>query len=140
MLLPDIATVLVCDDVRKEVTGKDILIGVYVGDILVPAFPASLRLAAWLELVPKEVGQVALDIRAGFPDQNAQLQLRLQINDLVPLGVALPGLQLVAQEQTEFVLEIRDGKDWRVLKRKRVRQGQTILPAPGTPQSPFAAA
>lgn len=38
-----VKSVLVCDDIRKEVNGKDILIGVYADSIIFPNFPARLR-------------------------------------------------------------------------------------------------
>ena len=40
-----IDSVLLCDDIRGEVNGKAILIGVYCGDIIVPKAPASLGLS-----------------------------------------------------------------------------------------------
>jgi hypothetical protein len=44
-----IDSVLLCDDIRGEVNGKAILIGVYCGDIIVPKAPASLGLSLWLQ-------------------------------------------------------------------------------------------
>jgi hypothetical protein len=38
-----IRSVIICDDVRREDNGKEILIGVYNGVILVPRFPSVLR-------------------------------------------------------------------------------------------------
>jgi hypothetical protein len=37
--------VVVCDDIRREDNGKEILIGVYSGGIIVPQFPVPLALA-----------------------------------------------------------------------------------------------
>jgi|SRR5271165_1920922 len=34
---------IICDDLRVELSGKQILIGVYAGDIIFPAFPAKLN-------------------------------------------------------------------------------------------------
>jgi hypothetical protein len=42
-------TALVCDDVRREDNGKDIIIGVYSDTIVVASFPAPLQLAFWLQ-------------------------------------------------------------------------------------------
>jgi hypothetical protein len=44
-----IDSVLLCDDIRREVNGKAILIGVYSGDIIVPTAPTSLGLGLWLQ-------------------------------------------------------------------------------------------
>ena len=53
MLADEIKTVIFCDDIRKEITNKDILIGVYAGDIVVPSFPTPLALALWIEIIPR---------------------------------------------------------------------------------------
>ena len=34
---------IICDDLRVEINGKQILIGVYAGDIIFPSFPAKLN-------------------------------------------------------------------------------------------------
>jgi hypothetical protein len=39
----DLRSLVVCDDIRQEVTGKEILIGVYTDTIIVPQFPAALN-------------------------------------------------------------------------------------------------
>ena len=38
-----IRAITICDDMRREDNGKEILIGVYNGIILLPRFPAALR-------------------------------------------------------------------------------------------------
>jgi uncharacterized protein DUF6941 len=39
----ELRSFLVCDDVRREITGKEILIGVYADAMVFPAFPATIR-------------------------------------------------------------------------------------------------
>jgi hypothetical protein len=41
---------IVCDDIRREDNGKEIIIGVYSGSIVVPQFPATLLLSLWVGL------------------------------------------------------------------------------------------
>ncbi|MBF0560727.1 MAG: hypothetical protein HQL37_01675 [Alphaproteobacteria bacterium] len=38
---------LLCDDVRREITGKDIIIGTYGDLILLETFPANLQFCLW---------------------------------------------------------------------------------------------
>ena len=47
---------LVCDDVRREISGKEILIGVYGDGLVVPSFPATIR-----NLVFRVTGVVRLE-------------------------------------------------------------------------------
>ena len=46
-------SVIICDDIRQEATGKQILVGVYTGAVILPAFPTVLeklciRITGWV--------------------------------------------------------------------------------------------
>ena len=128
MSLPTIGAVLVCDDIRKEVNNKDILIGVYAADILVPAFPAWLSVAVWMEMTPHEIGETDLRFRVAIGKNGVEIGMRLDARTLNPVGVALPGLQLQAEEETEITVEINENENWRLLKTKKVLRGTFKLP------------
>jgi hypothetical protein len=66
---PVTAMALFFDDIRLEVTGKTILIGQYVGDLLLPAgAPPTDRLAILLNLRwPREYMPRALGVRVDIP-------------------------------------------------------------------------
>lgn len=70
-------SVLVCDDVRKEITNKEILVGVYSGNIQVPAMPASILLSFWFEMVSKKTGPYELTLRIQFPNPNSKFEFRI---------------------------------------------------------------
>jgi hypothetical protein len=42
-----------CEDVRDEVGNKKSLMGVFSGDVVVPVFPARIRLAFYAEYLPR---------------------------------------------------------------------------------------
>jgi hypothetical protein len=65
----DIRYVIVCDDVRREDNGKEILIGVYSSDILVPVLPANLQLVFWMHVYNDEVGEFPFEVRLTGPDR-----------------------------------------------------------------------
>jgi hypothetical protein len=44
--------VIVCEDIRDEIGNKKSLMGVLTGDILVPAFPATIQIAVFFEYLP----------------------------------------------------------------------------------------
>lgn len=54
---------IVCDDVRREVTHKLILIGVYTGQIQVQEFPVGLNLACWLDVTAAGTGKIPIKFR-----------------------------------------------------------------------------
>lgn len=49
MSTPKVYNAVVCEDIRVENTGKNILIGVYANDLNVTIAPAVLRIAIWLQ-------------------------------------------------------------------------------------------
>lgn len=42
--------VVFCDDIRREINGKDILIGVYGSDMVIPSFPSFVGLALFIQI------------------------------------------------------------------------------------------
>jgi hypothetical protein len=59
--------VSLCEDVREEVGNKKSLMGVFSGDVVVSQFPAQIRVAFYLEYLP----------RKGFGDREIQFALTL---------------------------------------------------------------
>lgn len=49
-----------CDDVRREVSGKDIIIGVYGVDLIPVTLPIDLSISLWLRVVGLPVGKNVL--------------------------------------------------------------------------------
>ena len=50
MKTPKISAAIVCDDVRLEVNGKQIIIGVYNSDIRLDSYPSTIMLTLWLQV------------------------------------------------------------------------------------------
>ncbi|MHA1522994.1 MAG: hypothetical protein ACTSY1_01160 [Alphaproteobacteria bacterium] len=59
--------VIICDDIREEINHKKILIGVYIGDILVQKFPATFSFTMYIEFAPDNAGDILFKfiIKAG---------------------------------------------------------------------------
>lgn len=57
--------VIVCEDIRDEVGNKKSLMGVLSGDILVPSFPATIKIAVFMEYYPgaDDGGQLSAEFR-----------------------------------------------------------------------------
>lgn len=53
----------VCEEVRQEMNGKFILLGVYTNSILVNQFPAQFPLSVWTLLEAEETGSAAISLR-----------------------------------------------------------------------------
>lgn len=76
--------VVFCDEVRREVTGKDILIGVYSSDIVVPSVPMLIEVALWIQFHTAGDGVVSAKVRVTDPVGNTAGQTTIE----VPVGGA----------------------------------------------------
>ena len=57
---------IICDDIRQEVSGKFLLIGVYTNDITVSAGHPALNVAAAINLKAKAAGSYSFRVRGRF--------------------------------------------------------------------------
>jgi hypothetical protein len=134
--MPDftIESVLICDEVRKEVTNKDIIIGVYGGALLIPSFPAQAPLAVWMEIIAHTIGRHEIELKieiAGKPG-GVGIKFVLDMTGIDdPITMATPQFIIPFLEPGEVVVSIKSARDeaWRPIKTKRVIVGQ---PAPAS--------
>lgn len=122
---------LICDDWRREDNGKEILIGIYTGGIVVPQMPIVLQVCLWLYIQPQEVGDADFDVRILDPSDKEVLQGNFQFHvasiefpTTVPL-VRLP-LQIGQLGTSKFQWKA-PGHDWETIVEKNVS-----LPVPQT--------
>jgi hypothetical protein len=122
-------SVVVCDDIRKEVTGKEILIGVYSGEIVLPSFPNWFPASLWIEVDTPEVGKYDVSLRIGLTNKPPlNIKFRIEVNRPGTSAIVIPGLQLQAEEECDLVIEVQDGEEWHLLRRKKVMRGEVTLP------------
>jgi len=87
-----------CDDVRQEISGKFILIGVYSGDMNVNNGPATVPLSIWIEMTGLSAGHQNLDFVArkqvGLQrTEIARMHVGIEVNDpKLPVALPLQGL------------------------------------------------
>jgi hypothetical protein len=120
-----INSVVVCDDIRKEITNKDILIGVYGGGLLVPQLPAAMPIAIWIELTPHTAGTLAIDIKIVLPGTPGEIRLQLIGNVSVveePTSVSTPQIMCPVGAEGYIEISVRPvGSDgWAAVKKRRV--------------------
>jgi hypothetical protein len=133
----EFSSVIFCDDIRKEVTNKDILIGVYTGDILVGSFPAWINLSIWAEIFASEKGVEKFDLRLMVGDREPLLfKASMEFHQSGGAAFAIPGMQIHFEKEGDLALEIKEGDQWRELKRKKVLQGSIKSPFPILPSPP----
>jgi hypothetical protein len=135
MSVLEFCAIIICDDIRKEINNKDILIGVYSGDIVVSSLPAWLPMAFWIEASAKQIGRHDRSFRITVAD-NPPLVLKseLQIEQLGSLAIMISGLQIYFEKEGTLLLEVQEGEEWKTLKSKKIIIGQ--LPS-GSPIPTF---
>jgi hypothetical protein len=127
---------LVCDDVRKEDNGKEILIGVYTGGIVVPAMPAALILSLWLFLEPKGSGELPIEMQllndegtqliharalGVVQDTNAELTAALADADDDRSSLAFARFPVKFEKEGRLRFQVKVGNDdWQTVAEKRV--------------------
>lgn len=80
---------IVCDQVRREDNGKEILIGVYSSDILIPLFPATLLLAFWVQVSAQKAGSYDIEFRIKV---NGKLAAELSGKTAIKKGSAISSI------------------------------------------------
>ena len=114
----EILSAVVCDDVREENNGKEILIGVYSGTIAVQEIPSPpLPLRCWVNLRIQSSSKVRLYFRAMDHDNNEifQAQLKTETDDEIGMGSVPLGPIMYTLKEPEGSLRIdyKEGDgDW----------------------------
>jgi Family of unknown function (DUF6941) len=96
-----VRSVIICDDARLEVTGKEILIGVYNYAMLFGKFPTTLShlvIRVSIDLLDKSAKQFTLHLRdpkgTGLQNCTAPFAPELNRNEPILIGLAAQGLTL----------------------------------------------
>lgn len=129
-----VAAVVVCDDVRKEVSSKDIIIGAFGGSILVGSFPAQAPLAVWIEVIPHQAGRQEIDLKIEAPGIAAEFRLRFVVEILVRdegVSIFTPQLAIPLGAPGNIVFSMKEAESeiWQIVKTKPVATGRPQQPA-----------
>ncbi len=134
MLPFKVGAVVTCDDIRIEQNNKFILIGVYNGTIVVPAFPAVLGLCWWIQIFPEKLGRSDLEIRIIKDDGAVLLRAALGIDLSVEewSAIALPQtpLQLQGAGHTKLQMKEKNETDWTTVVTFEVKVGPPVGSGP----------
>ena len=122
-----VTSLLLCDDVRKEASGKDILIGVYSGSIDVTAYPAMFPLMLWIEFEPEKLGDSPIRVQIDTPSGNPPIKFSAEMEVvIVETSVLIMGpLPITVERDGEILISMQFGDGpMEVVKRKQVRRRQ----------------
>jgi hypothetical protein len=135
----EFTAVVMCDEVRRELTNKDIIIGAYAGYVLVTEFPAQISAAFWMEAQPSKLGESRIQFRIFLDGKEpVHATMMVVVHELEAFGIFLSGLQILVEAESEIHLEALDGDEWKLLKRKKIKKGpvpQALIPTVSPPPS-----
>lgn len=131
-----IKAAIMCDEIRREDNGKGLFIGVYLGDVVVKAFPAALRLTWVLLAQPRSSSEHEMEFKLTYDENTADpktVLARMEIQSTPPDGVEevqliLPDVTLTFKEQTTLTLSVKDNGEWHPI----VKKSLMLAPPSGT--------
>lgn len=104
--MPHDVTTVFCDDIRQEISGKHILVGVYGSDLVPSNLPADITLSFWVRIRGLSEGKHRFKIRVDAPTgsvTNADVEAIMSDVD-VPMVMALGGFPVRISEYGDIAV------------------------------------
>ena len=120
-----IINAIICDQVRKEDTGKHLLLGVYPIDILVSDFPVAITLVLWMQLYLDTNGEFDVEFRIQKDKKTiSRTNAIISVKDhLHPATIALPPALIEVDGECTLSFQIREkNKRWKTAKELPVKK------------------
>ena len=120
-----ITAVVVCDDIRREITGKDLIIGAYASNIVLTQFPFKIRLAFWVEYQAERAGEHLIKLRMTYTGKTpADVTINAQIPEAGMATMPLIGLEVNGDAPGVLRIDhFTDDEEWHCVKTVTVRKG-----------------
>lgn len=99
--------VILCDEIRQEMSGKYIIIGAYPSGLLVQSIPANIGLSLYLNLAFSEVGSHEIVIDIKYLDNHAKMAVNLDV--AIPdaaMAVPTPRMPFIFSEPCEILVSV----------------------------------
>jgi len=121
---------VICEDIRQEINGKYILIGVFSADIRVVQFPIPVSFALWLPTIAEGTGSVNIEVRIVSPTGAFLAQAKANVEIGVAGRGAIPVPPAVVQIQEpgmlKFQVKVESG-EWETVAEIEARQGVVLI-------------
>lgn len=123
---------VVCDEVRREKDGKDIIIGAYGGDLLIDSFPLGLALSLWISLETSGTGATKFSIRVVNSEKKvlAQMDGEAMVEERYKKSsLFTPKIRIQVDKSTELRFQLRIGEGrWKTVVSRYARLRSSIGP------------
>ena len=104
------AHAIFCDDIRQEFNGKVILIGIYQGSLVTPAFPLATQLATYVDVRHVTDGEHEFAIKAQYESNGEIIEVATLVNHIDVTDPDLPtiiqggGMNLVVEKPGKLMI------------------------------------
>jgi hypothetical protein len=118
--------VILCEDIRHEVGNKRTLVGVFGGDVIVPHFPANLRLAVYMQYaVDPAVPEATIDFTL-WHDAETVAKLAIQTKPISPtMTLEMSQALMTVEKETHFRITASiAGREAVEILNKEIRKGK----------------
>lgn len=118
-----ITNAILCEDCRVERSGKNILLGIFVGDVLVTQFPAALVVMFWIQIDGLKAGDHNFEFRVKLENKiiaEASFSAGLKTNGLMTLPIGPIPLEFIKGGKLKFDIKKSEGK-WQNAVEKEIR-------------------
>lgn len=121
----EVVNALVCEDVRREINGKEILIGVYGSAIVVPSFPLDLNVMCWFQVrAPKGDHELKLRLTNSSEAVFMEASMNAHVGEPHEISSLAVGTMIQAQSETTLKFQAKNSKsDWTSIVEIPVRRG-----------------
>ncbi len=125
-ILGRFGAVILCDDIRREITNKDIIIGAYGGEVIVQTFPAQMTFALYIEYFPNHQGEQKIFLKLNLLGAgSALITVALDVKSNEPVILSLPGVRMQFPHEGELDISASvDQVVWSTIKHKKIVQGE----------------
>jgi uncharacterized protein DUF6941 len=127
----EVEYLIACDDVREEAGNKFSAMGIINGGIVLPSFPAVIRIAFFGHLLASQAGDTSIVFRVSLGDQTiGTASTPFAFTETVrSANLVLPAAMLQVPEATDIRLEVRgsEEQDWVLLLTKSITLNPAIV-------------
>jgi len=130
----NISHAIACDDIRQEMNGKHILIGVYSGKLGLPFFPIQIALAFWVLARPSAKGDYDVQLRVLDPDGKdvTRGNMIIHFQEVEEYSLVIPPMPILLAHPGQISLQYREGDGtWKSICGLQA----TLVPIPAAPAS-----
>ncbi len=133
---------LVCDDVRNESSGKEILIGVFADNVYVGVLPANLIVSLYirLRLADNQSGNIKFRVMSPggtqvTPEVPFALPPPADHRDIAIASMAIRGIGFQAQAEGRYEFQWQPPEqEWEAITSLFIKKGQVPVSTGGQPQ------